>query len=316
MNNLRRRNMPDLPLKSILDREKPVIDLREHFTPQITLLKELANYGSNLVVRAFQSSDKGLGDAIICAVLLKQVVAMIDAVETLLSSACVNAAHLAARALFEASIYLEWILMSDAEEKAICYYVSNLRAQRTWAMRAIRGTSENQVFKEQTKDLDYDLHNSQPTLESEAKKHFDEVNKILSQPKLKEIDERFEEKKRKTKREPRWYSGHGVVSIKQIANNIGRSAEYNLFYPIASEVTHSASYKNHIRFTKNQIKFKPIRNLEGINILLRFVFSATLRTYRVVLENYRIGELPIFSKKYLEEWRSSFLSIKDVKYHF
>ena len=305
--------MPDSPLKTILDRVEPIMHLREHFAPQITLLKELANYGSNLIVRAFQSSDKGLGDALVCGVLLKQVVAMIDAVETLLSSACVHPAHLAGRALFEASIYLEWILRGDPEEKAICYYVSNLRAERTWALRAIRGTPEYQSFKAQTIDLDYDIHDSQPTLESEAKNHLDEVNRILSQPELRATDESFEKKKRKAKHEPRWYSGHGVASIRQLAKSIGRNAEYNLFYSIASKITHSASYKNHIRFAGKQIKFKPIRNLEGIGILLHFVFVATFRTYRVVLEHYRIGELASFGKKYLEEWRSSFLSIKAVK---
>jgi hypothetical protein len=310
------RVMPDLPLQTILDREGPIIVLREHFSPQITLLKELANYGSNLIVRAYQSSDKGLVDAIVCGVLLKQVVAMIDAVETLLSSACVHAAHLAGRALFEASIYLEWILKGNTDEKAMNYCVSNLRAERTWAMRAIRGTPESQAFNAQTKDLNYDIHASNPTLEPEAKKHLDEVNRILSQPELKVIDEAFEGKKRKSKREPLWYTGQGYASIRHIAKSIGRSAEYNVFYPIASEITHSASYKNHIRFAGKKIEFKPIRNLEGISILLHFVFIATIRTYRVVLEHYRSGELPSFRRKYFEEWRCSFLSIKAVKYDF
>lgn len=308
--------MPDSPLKIILNRDEPITHVREHFTPQISLLKNLTNYGSNLIVRAFESSHKGIEDVIVCGVLLKQVVAMLDAIETLLSSACIHPAYIVARSLFEASIYLEWILKDDSDEKAKCFYVSNLRAERTWALRAIKGTPESQVFKTQTEGLDYDMHTNYPALESEAKKHLEEVNRILSQPELRAIDEKFDEKKYKRKREPFWYSGYGLSSIRQIAKIIERTVEYDLFYSLTSKVTHSASYKNHIRFADNQIKFKPIRNLEGINVLLHFVFVATLRTYQVALKHYRDGELPSFRRKYLEEWSSAFLSIKNVKYDF
>jgi hypothetical protein len=42
--------------------------------------------------------------------LLRQVVAMIDAVEILMCRSAVHAASLQLRALFEASVYIEWML--------------------------------------------------------------------------------------------------------------------------------------------------------------------------------------------------------------
>jgi len=34
------------------------------------------------------------------------------------------------------------------------------------------------------------------------------------------------------------------------------------------------------------------------------------------LEYYRPGEIPAFSKKYIEDWRKPFMSVKKVKYNF
>lgn len=118
--------MPESPHPAILNREEAQGHAREHFSPQLALLRDLANYGSNLVIRAFNSSPKKMEDAVICGVLLKQIVAMLDAVEVLLSAGVAQAAFLPARAAFEASLYLDWILLGDSERKAQCYIVFQL----------------------------------------------------------------------------------------------------------------------------------------------------------------------------------------------
>jgi len=37
------------PLDTILDRDQPVRDVKTHFAPQLELLRDVTNYGSNLI---------------------------------------------------------------------------------------------------------------------------------------------------------------------------------------------------------------------------------------------------------------------------
>jgi hypothetical protein len=311
--------MPDKPLASILDREQAKKHVTEHFADQITMLRDLTDYGSNLVIDAFNSSKRGLPDILACGVLLKQIVSMLDAVQTLLQAGTVHPAFLPARAAFEASIYLDWILLSDAERKAKCYIVSNFRDERLWASRAIQGTHEEAVFAPIAKSIGLDIHARQPTLASDARAHLDEVNRILAQPGFETIDQQFDQRKGKRKVDLEWYQLVGAKSIREVARAVGRVAEYEFFYAKGSQVTHSGSYKDHIRFVKKQVQqvhFKPIRHLEGIDMLLNFTVSIAIRSFQNTLRYYRPTELPAFSKKYVEEWRTPFLSIKSVKYNF
>lgn len=308
--------MSEKPHKNILDRSEAAGHAEEHFSAQTKLLQELANYGSNLVIRAYHFSAKGIADAVVCGVLLKQIVSMLDAIETLVSSGAVHAAHLPARAAFEASLYLEWILVSDSEKKATYYYVSNLRQERLWASRTIHGTVESASFANAMKDLNFDIHQNRPSLLKEAQQHLVEVNRILSQPELVKIDKDFDKNRGKRKHDPEWHSLLGAKTIRKIAEALHRIPEYDLFYSKGSQVTHSASYKDHIKFVGRGFHFKPVRHLDGINALMNFTISLTLRTYQMTLRYYHPRELPAFTRQYTEDWRQPFLNMKSLKYNF
>lgn len=309
--------MPENEYKEILDREKHVKDVTEHFTPQIDLLQDLTNYGSNLIPRLFVSSDKQLVDIIVIGVLLKQVVSMIDGAELLVAKAAIHAAQLEVRAAYEASVYIEWILKSDSEKKAKCYYVSNLRNERLWALRSMEGTEEKEKFTAITEEINFDIHKERPEITDEAQQHLEQVNKILAQDTFKDVDAEFEAIKQKDrlKREPLWYRPMKIYSIRQIAREVSRIAEYDLFYSIGSQVTHSSSYKDHITLKEGKVYFKPIRYLEKLGTLLNFLVSTTIRTYMKTLEQYRPGELPAFRDKYANDWRNAFRGIKNVNYN-
>jgi hypothetical protein len=309
--------MREKPLAGILNREEAAKHADEHFRDQIALLRDLADYGSNLVVRAFNSSQKDLAAIVVCGVLLKQVVAMLDSVYALVSAGMVHAAFLPARAAFEASMYLDWVLFSDTERKATAYIVSNFRDERLWAQRAIKGTPEATVFESISKSFGLDIHARRPTLAGDAKKHLAEVNRILAQKEFAAMDKEFNlAKGKKKKYDLEWYQLCRAKSIRQVAEQAGRLGEYEFFYAKGSQITHTASYKDHIRFTKGQVvHFKPIRHLREIDTLLNFTVATALRTFQHTLKFYRYGELPAFSKKYVEDWRNPFLSVKKVTYN-
>src|SRR5689334_9665827 len=111
----------------LLEREKATSDVRRAFPDQLKLLRDVVNYGTNLIPRSFNSSDKELKDLVVIGILLRQVVAMLDSVEVLLSAGAVYGSGLQARAIFEASVYMDWIFRENAAEKALYYYVHNVR---------------------------------------------------------------------------------------------------------------------------------------------------------------------------------------------
>lgn len=157
-----------------------------------------------------------------------------------------------------------------------------------------------------------------PEIENEAKTHLSEVNRILAQDSFKEIDEKLENLKNgnRQKLEPSWYKPFQVHSLRHMAKLINRHAEYDIFYSKGSEITHAARYADHIKISSGKISFKPIRFLEGIRSLLFFTISIVIKTYRLVLSNYRPGEVTNFNKKYVEEWRERFINIKSVNYTY
>lgn len=308
--------MQETPHPAILNREEPRAVAEQHFVRQTALLQDLANYGSNLVIRAFDSSPKKMVEVVVCGVLLKQVVAMVDAAEVLLSAGCGHAAFLPARTAFEASIYADWILKGDSERRATRYIVGNYRDERLWATRTIPGTTEEQEMSRIAGMLGFNVHANRPTLTSDARKHLAEVNRIIAQPNLKPIDQEFTTARGNRKRDPEWYELDGLKSIRQIAEKVGRLPEYEFFYSKGSQVTHTGSYKDHIRFRAGQVRFLPVRHLADVNMLLNFIVSIAVATFKKILEQYRPGELSAFSKKYLEDWREPFQNVTSVKYNF
>ena len=84
--------MPEDPHKKILDRELYTKIISETHSDTIALLKEVINYGTNLLIRCYHPPDNKLKDAIILISLLKQSVSLSDSIEILISKASTNAA--------------------------------------------------------------------------------------------------------------------------------------------------------------------------------------------------------------------------------
>lgn len=295
--------------KPLLDREKVIADIKEHLRPRIELIRDLTNYGTNLIPRCFNSSEKKLKDAVVLAILLRQAVAMLDAVEILLSSGAAHAAHLQMRALFEASVYIEWILESDSENKAAYYYVHNLRRKRLWASRTQTGSAESQEFIAMMDKSDLPVSDK---LREDARRQIQDIDRVLSQPKFAAICKDFETH-RKGKHDPAWYAPLGQRSFASITRKIGSGSQYVILYSGASEVMHTSSYEHHVKFG-DKLTFQPIRSLERFEHVWRFSVGPALSTFRRILEEYRPGELRAFSLKYVEKWQEEFMNFLQIKY--
>jgi hypothetical protein len=308
--------MRENEFKKLIEREKHKADVQLYFSSQIDVLIDIVNYGTWLIARAYGSSQKKLEDVIVIGVLLKQVVSMIDAVEVLVSNGAVYPAFLQARAAFEASLYIDWILKGEADRKGKYYYVSSLRNERLWALRIIQGTPEYHEFTAEIEDLAHYANLRSSQIQSVAKNRLSEIDRILNQTSYKLINNELETLSNKRKREVFWYQPFlKSASLKRIAKDVGRSGEYVYFYERGSKTAHAATYRNHVQFSKKgALSFEPIRNLSKIDTLLKFAMGTVIHTYKSVVIKYRQGELQKLVQKYRKDWRQSFLNIPAVQY--
>lgn len=309
--------MVEQPNDSILNRDEAAGNAQLHYRKQLDLLVDLSNYGSNLVLRAFNSSQRQMADIVLCGVLLKQVVAMLDATEVMLTAGCGNAAHLPARTAFEASVYIDWILVGDSELKAKRYAVSNYRDQRDWARRATPGSPEAEQLNALLEPYQIDVHAKHPELAASAAATLAEADRVLGQPSLAPVDKEFSDARGRKKHDVDWYHLDGINSLRHLSEKVGRLPEYEMFYSRGSQIMHTGTYKDHVIFTKGAMKFKPIRNLEDVGPLVSFVCSSVgIATYRKILSRYRPAELAAFGRKYLEDWRDPVLNVPRVTYNY
>jgi hypothetical protein len=295
--------------KPLLDRDRALIDVNRHLRPWLDLIRDVTNYGTNLIPRCFSSSEKKFKDVVVIGILLRQVVAMLDSVEILLSQGAPHPANLQMRALFEAYVYIEWILESDAEKKASYYYVHNLRRKRLWASRTQPGSPEAQEFAAIMGKLNVQV--TQEAIEA-AKRQIQEIDRVLSDQKFVPIGQDFE-KHRKGKRDPAWYVPLGEKSFAAVTRAVHKEFLY-VYYSLASEVTHTSTYDPHVSFAGDKVMFEPIRYLKGFESVLRFSLSVALLTYMRILREYRPGELPAFGRKYKENWQKEFMNFLNIKY--
>lgn len=297
------------PSRNLLDREAPAKLVEQHLRAQCDMLKELADYGAELIWRAYDASAKQLTEAIAIGVLLKQVVAMVDAAEELVRIAAIHAANLQARAACEASFYLEWMLQSDSENKAKHYYVASLREQRQWAVRATKGTPENEKFVDNLSKAGIDDQWATTFSATEATNYVERVSAILAQEALAGIANSFDEYAKKRRGNVQWYQPLGAPSIAKIASDVGRAHEYAIFYSKGSNVIHSGSHFDHIEFLRSGLRLKKLRSLHGSNELIMQITNLAMRTYRVVIERYIPSHKQEFGRLWLERWREPFRSI-------
>jgi hypothetical protein len=302
--------------QALIDRIASLGHVSQNFADILGVFRDVVNYGSNLVPRCFVSSKRELTDAIVLGVLLRQSIAMFDAIEILLSNAAVYPCHLQIRALFEASLYLEWMLQKDTETRAKYYYVANVRQERIWAMRTQSGDPENLSYGKIMAGFGDLFQEITDQIADRGKEYLQEINRILAQASFADIDmsiERFRKKSRKPY-DPPWYAPLGPKSVRQIAVDLNRLHEYETIYSPSSEVMHSTSHKAHVKFSQGRIHFTPIRHLAGIDNVVKSSMATMVKIYTDVLRHYREDELPNFGKKYFEDWREAFMGIRAVEY--
>jgi hypothetical protein len=306
--------MIEKPNKYILDRETSTKLAESYLQDSLSLMQELANYGSNLILRCFNSSNKEVKDLVLLGSLLKQFVAMVDGAEILLSKGAKHAAVLQVRALLEQQLYLGWILQDDTDRRARLYYVWNLRKMRYWNNTTVSGTPENAKFTPHFAEHTGSKMSSLPQeMKTAILNQIADIDTLLNSPPYVSLNAEFDRLKGKKLRDVAWHCPFGgVSSIKAMADRLGCAREYDITYDQLSGVAHSTAFFGQVVVHPEHVTFEPVRDLAEVDTLFRAIGSYCLQTYRMVLNHYRPAEIEAFNRKYRDEWKSRFLGIKSV----
>ena len=139
------------------------------------------------------------------------------------------------------------------------------------------------------------------------------MNKELSEPSWYYLNEKFEDFYKKKKYEQDWYKILGVNSFREIAKDVGRTAEYRIIYISGSEVMHGSTYSGQLAFDDSKKIIYPMRSPEEIGFPLRLAMALTLKMVRSTLEYYRPAEVENLKRKYREDWASPLRRIPDIR---
>lgn len=309
--------LPDDPYKSILDRQESANYVKEHYKDAVALLREIVDYGTNLLIRCYHTNEgKDLTAAVILGTLLKNAISMVDAIEILVSKGAVYTAHLPGRGLFETYLYIKWILMDKTNRKVKQYYVWHIRQELLQLKISMTGTPENKLFLNFLGDSAEQFLEKYEPQQADIKKDTDSKETILNSNSFRDINKKFE--KRKNKRsgmDVDWFKLYGTKNRFEIAKDLGLEAQYTILYKEYSDIMHASAADHHIKFNDDAIRFIPIRHLEDIRKLLRPIITFSMEIYRTILTHYRPDELINFSKNQEAPWMHRVRSIRKAKYN-
>lgn len=313
--------MAQAPEVRILDRETYVNIITKHYAPAVSLLEEVANYGTILTTKAFDRSEKKLADAVIVAVMLKHAISMLDAISILASKSAVTASYLPLRALFENSIYLQWVLQGNTDFRAAAFYYWDVRRQLSWARAAKAGTIEEKKFREDVSDASWFNADLFQNHQKEIDQTIGILEAKLTAPELRGVHARYEHLRKCEKRIKDWYALDGVGNLREMSKKVGLQALYKVFYSHFSESTHGGAIGRHMGFRGRELLFEPIRSPVDWDQVVRNALTFSFQTYRSIIKKYCPEEETAYNGTYIQDWRVRFLNIgkittKEGKYIF
>lgn len=297
----------------LLDRTGPRSFLGRRANPQLETLQQIVDYGVPLLQRCLRESERKAEDVVLLSVLLRQAIAMGDAVHLQLKNGAIYTASLPLRSLFEARLSIEWILTQGKERWGRQYYVSELRKRLEANKMAMTGTEEAEKFRDLLGEKYGEIFAKlkQDEMQEQIAGDIESIEEKLASDIYRDINQDFENHWKRKERgwKPRWHEpGDGPGSIRAMARELGHESNYEVLYTQWSETSHGARARPHIKITDEGLMVEPIRTVKDF----RTVFQMTIiflmfDAYQMLLKTYRPDELDRLRQKYKDQWRKAYV---------
>lgn len=287
------------PNKKLFQREEAIVDINVLLKQKIETATEIRNYGSNLIFKTYENSDYGLLDLVLILNFVLNAVNLLDSIIVLVKEGCHLTVPYLVRGLIENSFYVEWLLKEDSTKRAEYFYTYILYEELS-LNSYVNDNPEHFI-----KDMDIEEFGILKELKSFSGPTDKRINQIKSH-----FKEYFPEhyKRLKQKNPAKWYCvNNDITSLADIANEINRSSDYNIFYKGYSETTHSNNLKEKLNIENGYGSVMPIRSIGELQKHLTNSMTYTFRIYRIIIQKYIQGERDNFRSIYDKRWRKNYM---------
>ncbi|TKJ40353.1 hypothetical protein CEE37_08480 [candidate division LCP-89 bacterium B3_LCP] len=293
--------MSEKPLEKMLDRDLSIVMAKEEITLTSEALPKVINYSTKLCSRCFPSTPKPSDVAIIVSYM--HIIEMVDAIEVLVSSACVNPAKLQLRSAFEGFLNLQYLIKDDTERRADVYFYFHAGEKLAAYLKYLSYKQEFADRRDGIRSASIYSEDMLPPLDfSGTETLVSELSIALSDVKYKSImSELFVLGKRHLK----WYQLYnGPKNLRELSRYLNCEMEYDLIYGYLSKTVHASNLLS--RFTSTHDKemlFLPLRETSEVNSIKELSITILLRATKEMINYFREDEYDSFAMWYASEIR-------------
>jgi len=310
----------DGAFQELLDRGDAAELVTKHFSEEMQSLSHAVDYGTRLLARSIHSSPKETREFVALAVLFKHALSHLDGVHSLLAVGAVSASWLPLRALFEVTINLDWLLDFQSAKRARAFYVWNLRRQRRFLERAVPGTEAALALIEETSALMKSDRLSDPATQQQLTNRIAEITKHLADPVFKSLDDDFTRLSKGKSYDVSWYVPCFPLkprpSLRTLASDVKRLAEYRFIYETGSEAMHSSRSDTAVLLGGGMGTHLPLRDLTDLGLVTSLALGQASRTFLTVIQHFRPGEEGDFRRNYIEHWQKALMHPAKAEYQY
>lgn len=298
--------------KPLLNRSEAVRNA-EPLTRRIQpLLTESVNKATEIFGRITSAGAwiGGQDEDIAPLIMYRQVIELADGVTVLLLASCADAAVPVLRAMFEASLSLDFICQTDYVRRSLswtCTYLhSRIQAHQRSDPSTGVGAEHARILEPHINVPDYDSTQSVEGLQS-----------MLARPSLSAVDAEYRRLKKERRRAPDWYQlFNGPVDRRALAKAVGREAEYAVFYKDWSGVSHAVDAAPYLRTGRRpgEAAFVMIRSAEQMQHRSLLAINILLGAMRRTLGHFRPDES--LSDWYRLEIQQGLLELRELQIVF
>ena len=238
--------------------------------------------GVEYLLRAMQlMAGVDFGDKLqyrgVVLMLARHVAEEVDAASLLMKYGSTQPCKSHLRSAFEASIGTKYILETDHERRAICYFVNHIKEKLRVLNKCDPSTQQGKQLRKQITDpigggvlqdvekLGYDFAKERAKYEG-----------VLAKPEYVDVDTEWKAVKKASGRKPSWFSLFGGPrNVRELARHVGLEFFYEFLYSDWSGHIHAGGSiqnigKNSSDSWENSNALRPIRHPEGLKDVLNF----------------------------------------------
>lgn len=207
-------------------------------------IQEVVSFGTHVL--AWCGEDKsGRLEHDPIAPIFRHMLELLDGIGVLVRSSSGYPGFNLLRGVLEAFMSMRYILQEDSERRALAYRLLEIHRQIAIEKIATEGTPERAQFIAKMERDDFTKDTFELTVLAGAAESVGEKEAALRSERFAPIEAEFQAAKKKTGRNPAWYSLFGgPPSLEQLANRVGLSLSYELLYRHWSEAVHSTGVRS------------------------------------------------------------------------